>query len=284
MRTEMEVMLTMRPKRRSTMPSMVASISSIGVTMFQVTPFSRSSRASSRKSLNGGPPALVTRMSGSGRAASSALAVLVVTSAATAVTLAPVSSRIARAVAVAASPSRPLITTSTPARASAVAQARPNPRLDAHTIARRPLIPRSSIASPRSLLRSACGRSWQRFDNAQLRVIRQDRGAHPPASRLEAYVTAARIGKLSRLYGIRRGHEGAVQDGAGERADLAGERPVVGQERRMLRIGERLFQRGAALERAAQLDALGGGSSSIATMCAALSSSRAGGAPRASPC
>ena len=84
--TEIEVMLTIRPKRRATMPSTARWISSIGVTMFVATPAKIAARSSSRKSLTGGPPALVTRMSGDGSAAKSrSCPSRVVTSAATAV-------------------------------------------------------------------------------------------------------------------------------------------------------------------------------------------------------
>ena len=42
----------------------------------------------------------------------------------------------------------PVSVTCTPSAASAIAQARPKPLLDAHTIARRPLIPRSTVSLP----------------------------------------------------------------------------------------------------------------------------------------
>src|SRR3954471_7736127 len=70
--TEPEVMLTMRPNLRSHMPSTVALISMIGVSMFALTAFCQSSTDHSRKSLGVGPPQLLTRMSGSGQAASAA--------------------------------------------------------------------------------------------------------------------------------------------------------------------------------------------------------------------
>jgi hypothetical protein len=63
---------------------------------------------------------------------------LVPTSAATVVTLAPVSRTISLAAASRARSSRPLMTTSQPASASAVAQALPRPLLDAQTTALRP--------------------------------------------------------------------------------------------------------------------------------------------------
>ena len=61
--TALEVMLTMRPKPRSIMPSTVALISSIGVSMLASSALIQASRSQSRKSPGGGPPALVTRMS-----------------------------------------------------------------------------------------------------------------------------------------------------------------------------------------------------------------------------
>ena len=65
--TALEVMLTMRPKPRAAMPSTVALISSIGVSMLASTALIQASRSQSRKSPGGGPPALVTTMSKSWR-------------------------------------------------------------------------------------------------------------------------------------------------------------------------------------------------------------------------
>jgi hypothetical protein len=67
-----EVMLTMRPKRRAIMPSTVALMSSIGVSMLASSARIHAARSQSRKSPGGGPPALLIRMSGSGTAASAA--------------------------------------------------------------------------------------------------------------------------------------------------------------------------------------------------------------------
>ena len=68
----------------------------------------------------------------------------------------PVASRSSRPVRASASASRPLSTIAHPASASACAQARPRPLLDAHTIALRPVIPRSiRHASPLSTLRGS---------------------------------------------------------------------------------------------------------------------------------
>ena len=65
--TAAEVMLTMRPKLRAIMPSTVALMSSIGVSMLASSALIQTSRSHSRKSPGGGPPALVTRMSGDGQ-------------------------------------------------------------------------------------------------------------------------------------------------------------------------------------------------------------------------
>src|SRR5208282_6175477 len=92
-------------------------------------------------------------MSGSGQASNSAFCPSgEATSAATGIMLAPVAWRSSAAVAARRSGSRPLITTSQPACASAVAQARPSPRLDAQTMALRPAIPRSMPNLPKYFL------------------------------------------------------------------------------------------------------------------------------------
>ena len=144
--TEEDVILTMRPKPRAAMPSITAVISSIGVTMFWTTPAMIFSRSSSRKPRRGGPPLLLTRMSGSGQAASSSACTSGrLTSPITGVTETPNRSAMSDAVRSSAAASRPLSTRSTPFSASAMAQPRPSPRLDAQTIAFRPAIPRSRI-------------------------------------------------------------------------------------------------------------------------------------------
>src|SRR3984957_17834892 len=146
--TEPEVILTMRPNLRSHMPSTVALISMIGASMLALTAFCQSSTDHSRKSPCGGPPQLLTRMSGLGQAARVASRpASVEMSPATAVTLAPVSLRISSAVASSVSLVRAVMTRSTPARPSDIAQARPSPLLAAQTIALRPLIFRSSMFS-----------------------------------------------------------------------------------------------------------------------------------------
>ena len=70
--TAAEVMLTMRPNFRAIMPSTVALISSIGVSMLASIALIQSSRVQLRKSPGGGPPALLIRISGSGQAFSAA--------------------------------------------------------------------------------------------------------------------------------------------------------------------------------------------------------------------
>jgi hypothetical protein len=124
------------------MPSTTALIRKIGVSMLPSTALIQSSRFQLRKSPCGGPPALLTRMSGSGQAArAAARPASVVMSPATAVTLAPVSRRMSSAVCSSVSAVRAVITTSTPSRARDIAQARPSPLLAAQTIARRPAMP-----------------------------------------------------------------------------------------------------------------------------------------------
>ena len=123
-----EVMLTILPNRRAAIPSMTRCTSSIGVTMFMVTPASSASRSSSRKSRNGGPPLLFTRMSGAGQAAIRASCPSrVETSAATGITSTPVALRISSAVDSSRARLRALMTTATPASASANAHALPSP-------------------------------------------------------------------------------------------------------------------------------------------------------------
>src|SRR5437899_4195584 len=146
--TETDVMLTIRPKRRAIIPSTVALIRKIGVSMLASSARSHASRSHSRKSPGGGPPALFTRMSGLGHACSSAVRTAsVVTSPATVVTRTPVASRISFAVASRASLVRAFIVMFTPSRASDMAQPLPSPLLAAQTIAFLPLIPRSMVVS-----------------------------------------------------------------------------------------------------------------------------------------
>src|SRR5215813_2112831 len=116
----------------------------MGASMLASTALRQSSRLKSLKSPGGGPPALLMRMSGLPQAASSRLRPSsLVTSQTTAVTLAPVLRRSSSAVALSASAPRAQIVTSTPSRASAVAQPLPSPFDAAQTIAFLPSMPRS---------------------------------------------------------------------------------------------------------------------------------------------
>ena len=110
-------MLTMRPNLRAIMPSTVALMSSIGVSMLASIARIHASRSQSRKSPGGGPPALVTRMSGSGHAASAAARP-------SGVVMSHATSRAGRrrsprAVCASVASVRATIVTSTPSRASA---------------------------------------------------------------------------------------------------------------------------------------------------------------------
>ena len=146
--TALDVMLTMRPKPRAAIPSTVALMSSMGVSMLASTALIQASRSQSRKSPGGGPPALVTTMSKSRRTANTAARpASVVISAATNSTSAPAGRalsaiKFAAAVCSTSAP-RATISTLTPSRTSACAQPRPSPLLAPHTNAHLPAIPRS---------------------------------------------------------------------------------------------------------------------------------------------
>ena len=148
--TAAEVMLTMRPNLRAIMPSTVALISSIGVSMLASIALIQSSRVQLRKSPGGGPPALLIRMSGSGQAFSTASrpAGVVMSPTISVTVISGWALRISSAVCFSASAPRAVKVTWTPSLASAMAQARPKPLLEAQTMARRPLIPRSTISLP----------------------------------------------------------------------------------------------------------------------------------------
>src|SRR5918996_2995677 len=149
--TELEVTLTIRPKPRSRMPSTTALISMIAVIMLALQALIQSCSSHSRKSPGGGPPALLTRISTCGQAASAAARPSgVVMSPATVLTTAPVSRAIWSAAASSAAWLRAVIVTATPFRASARAQPRPSPLLAAQTRAFLPAMPRS-IGSSLSL-------------------------------------------------------------------------------------------------------------------------------------
>ena len=148
--TAPEVMFTIRPNVRSIIPSIVALISSMAVSMLASTALIQSSRVQSRKVPGGGPPALFTRMSRlvSNGASAFSRPSAVVMSHAMACTVAPVADRISSAVASIASGVRAQIVKSTPFCASAMADALPRPLLDAQTRAFFPLIPRSMDSAP----------------------------------------------------------------------------------------------------------------------------------------
>ena len=151
--TDAEVILTIRPNLRSIMPSTVALIRNIGVSMLASTAAIQSSRFQSRKSPGGGPPALFTRMSGFGQAANTlAWPSAVVISQATVVTVAPESLRMSSAVASRSAVVRELMINSTPSRPNDIALARPKPFDAAQTMAFRSEIPRSIMAPLRSVV------------------------------------------------------------------------------------------------------------------------------------
>ena len=147
--TALEVMLTTRPKPRPAMPSTVARISSMGVSMLASTALIQASRSQSRKSPGGGPPALVTTMSKflPGPPATPQIAsrpASVVMSCATTKICVPWL-RKALAASCKASAPRATMTTFTPSWASACAQPKPKPLLAPPTKAHLPLIPKSII-------------------------------------------------------------------------------------------------------------------------------------------
>ena len=148
--TALDVMLTMRPKPRDAMPSMVAFISSMGVNMFASTALIQASRSHSRKSPLGGPPALVTTMSKflPGPPATDQMAARpasVVMSCATGNTVTPCWRKPAAEASRTAAP-RETITRFTPACASALAQPQPKPLLAPPTSAHLPLMPKSMFS------------------------------------------------------------------------------------------------------------------------------------------
>ena len=149
--TELEVMLTMRPNPRAAMPSTVALMSSMGVSMLASTALIQASRSQLRKSPGGGPPALVTTMSKSlpGPPATENKATRpasVVMSAATGMSCTPGASFLRSATAwFKTSAPRATMTTFTPSSASARAQPQPKPLLAPPTKAHLPLMPKSMM-------------------------------------------------------------------------------------------------------------------------------------------
>ena len=139
----------MRPKPRAAMPSMVALINSIGVSILASTALIQASRSQLRKSPGGGPPALVTTMSKSlpGPPATenkAARPTSVVMSAATGIKETPGASFCKSATAwFKTSAPRATMTTLTPSKAKARAQPQPRPLLAPPTKAHLPFMPKS---------------------------------------------------------------------------------------------------------------------------------------------
>jgi hypothetical protein len=148
--TAPEVMLTMRPKPRAAIASTVARMSAMGASMLASSAAIHCSRSQSRKSPGGGPPALLTRMSTCGQAASAAArpASVAMSPATVRTSTAGFSTRSAAAVASRSASPRAVMTTLTPSSASASAQPRPKPLLAAQTSAQRPFNPKS-MSAPR---------------------------------------------------------------------------------------------------------------------------------------
>src|ERR1700722_16722976 len=68
-RTEEEVILMIRPNRRSIMPGITACASAIGVSILASSPRKISSRLIASKGCGGGPPLLFSGMAGAGQGA-----------------------------------------------------------------------------------------------------------------------------------------------------------------------------------------------------------------------
>ena len=145
--TMAEVMLMMRPKRRSLMPSTTARMSIRGASMLLFTASCHSLSLQSAKRPGGGPPLLVTRMSGAGRACSTRARPSVLSRSPTTGMTDTSSASISFAVASRVVSSRPLITRLQPSCANARAQALPSPREEAQTMALLPASPRSMSVS-----------------------------------------------------------------------------------------------------------------------------------------
>src|SRR5207302_4807880 len=203
--TEPEVMLTMRPNLRSHMPSTVALISMIGVSMLALTAFCQSSTDHSRKSPCGGPPQLVARISGLGQAASAAARpASVEISPGTAVTLAPVSLRISSAVCSRVSAVRAVIVSSTPARPSDIAQARPNPLLAAQTKALRPRMRKSNMSS------SALSNNHSPYLKMTLTLILDPAPVGVRASLIEEWEELGRTARMEPMVRLFESREQAI--------------------------------------------------------------------------
>jgi hypothetical protein len=126
------------------MPSIVIRISSAADRKFASSEACQSDSETSRKSLLGGPPAFVTRMSGCGASAIiSSRPRGVATSAATTEGRMPVACSILPAASASTVELRETKVTATPSATSAFAHAKPRPRELPQTRARRPDNPRS---------------------------------------------------------------------------------------------------------------------------------------------
>ncbi|MNR27174.1 hypothetical protein D3C85_1444340 [compost metagenome] len=134
----------MRPNPRSRIPPTTAWISRMPDSILASMAANQTAWSQSSRRPGSGPPLLVTSISTTGHAASSACRPAAVDRLATTVRGSrPVLRKISCAVWARLSASRPLISTSQPSCANASAQALPSPREDAHTTAIRPPIPRS---------------------------------------------------------------------------------------------------------------------------------------------
>src|SRR5665213_273463 len=141
------VMLTIRPKCRARIPGRTPWTNSMAPSMLAWSASAHASAVTSVKTAGDGPALLVTSMSGSGQASSTRRRPSgVERSATTPRASIPKRSAMSRAASVTDVAWRPLTTPETPSAANASAPARPSPRVDAHTRAVRPQIPRSTSA------------------------------------------------------------------------------------------------------------------------------------------
>jgi len=131
------------------MPSTVSLIMKTAASMLPLSAAIQASRFQSRKFPAGGPPELLTMMSGSGHALSAAARPSsVVMSIATGVTLTPVAALISSAAASMLAAVRATMVTSTPSRASDIAHALPKPALAPPMMAFLPAIPKFMLLPP----------------------------------------------------------------------------------------------------------------------------------------
>src|SRR5262245_15385087 len=204
-----EVMLTMRPKPRALMPSMLALMSSIGVSMLASTALIQASRSQLRKSPGGGPPALLTRMSTCGHAASAAARPsAVVMSPATARTSPLPSARNCAAACSSASAPRAVITTFTPSLTSAAAQPLPSPLLEAHTSAHLPAIPKSIASPPLRQQPDACEHQHRAARDPRGEGLAEDHHAHQDGGQRPDHADLGRRGGADALDRHHDHHDG----------------------------------------------------------------------------